>query len=96
MRSIMMLAATAALGPLLLLQPASASSAGGGPRTTNCAWPGKPHGAPCAPGHEQCCAGSPNASCPMRTYTTPTAVFHLGNTQGCGENDRAQPPSPRV
>ncbi len=64
-------------------QPVSA----GGPKNANCAYPGKPFGGPCSPGHEQCCPGGPNSSCPMRAYTQPAAVFHLGNTQGCGEND---------
>ena len=64
-------------------QPAAA----GGPRNANCAYPGKPSGGPCDVGHEQCCQGGPNTTCPMRTYTEPAAIFHLGNTQGCGEND---------
>ena len=61
--------------------------AAGGPRNANCAYPGKPSGGPCDVGHEQCCQGGPNTTCPMRTYTEPAAIFHLGNTQGCGEND---------
>ena len=69
----------------LAAQPATAVT--GGPKNANCAYPGKPSGGPCDVGHEQCCPGGPNTTCPMRTYTKRAAVFHLGNTQGCGEND---------
>ena len=71
----------------LIALAALAGAAAGGPKNANCVHAGMPYGGPCDVGHEQCCSGAPGALCPFRNFTKPAAVFHLGNTQGCGEND---------
>ena len=72
---------TAALAGLLLLDPAPTTASAGGPKNANCAHAGMLHGGACGVGHEQCCGGPPGGLCPMRTFTKPAAVFHLGNAR---------------
>jgi hypothetical protein len=76
----------------LLVSVALPLACAGGPRNSNCTAstahnPDGSAGGPCGPGHEQCCNTALGAACPPHPYQLPAAVFHLGNNQGCGEND---------